>query len=56
MNEYKILVISNGMVQTIYVNAGDVSQAAFSSGVNIMEIVKIELVDSSTVLDFRSPQ
>lgn len=56
MNEYKLLVISNGMPQTIFLVSNDVTQAAYASGVNIMEIVKIELVDSQNVLDFRIPE
>ena len=55
MNHYKLLVMSNGVVQTIYVSSSDIVQAVYSAEVNTMEVVKIELIGSGSVLDFRPP-
>jgi len=55
MNNYKLLTMTNGMARTIYITATDITQAAYSSGVNSMEIVRIELIDSVEAFDFRTP-
>lgn len=53
MNEYKLLVVSNGYVQTVYLNATDISQAVYGCGYSINDVIRIELVGSTNVIDNR---
>jgi len=49
MNGYKLLILNNGYVQTLYIQAYDISQAATTSGYMINDIIKIELVGSTNI-------
>lgn len=51
MNIYKILVLSCGNATTYIVEAYDAVQAIHSNGINPSEIVKLELIDTSNVIN-----
>lgn len=51
MNIYKLLSLSYGETKTTLVKAPDMQQAIYASGINMFDIVKIELVGSSNIED-----
>lgn len=51
MNIYKILTLNYGNAQTYIVQNYDVVQAIQQSGINPNEVIRVELVDSDSVIN-----